>query len=361
MRFGYKAAVRTVDPYALGMWRNRWYVVGRDHDADALRKFRLDRIDVVDGEDPVVTVGAPGAFTVPDGFEAETELRLDPNAWGTDEPLVAHVRVDHDHAPQLLGEFAGAVEHDDADGTVVTHRGARPRVVPHPAARIRHRRVAARPARARGEAARLARVAGGGGLMPPKAAGEQFRVIAGALALAEERESVSLTEVAATLGVGRDELIKILTPVVLLEFRDSTGEVIAQIDAFDLDVDTDMLHVRAGHWLRDWDASRSVARRRAAAVRDRDRVPGDRRRLGRPRRRAGQAPPARRDRPGRADQPARRLRRPPSRRSSRRGRCGSGTRSTRTTSRPTARSSPTTSTASGGTGSSPVPRSATRR
>ena len=91
--------------------------------------------------------------------------------------------------------------------------------------------------------------------MPPKAAGEQFRVIAGALALAEERESVSLTEVAATLGVGRDELIKVLTPVVLLEFRDSTGEVIAQIDAFDLDVDADMLHVRAGHWLRDWDAS----------------------------------------------------------------------------------------------------------
>ena len=80
-------------------------------------------------------------------------------------------------------------------------------------------------------------------------------MIAGALAPAEERESVSLTEVAATLGVGRDELIKILTPVVLLEFRDSTGEVIAQIDAFDLDVDADMLHVRAGHWLRDWDAS----------------------------------------------------------------------------------------------------------
>ena len=120
VRFGYKAAVRTVDPYALGMWRNRWYVVGRDHDTDALRKFRLDRIDVVDGEEPVVTVGAPDAFTVPDGFEAETELRLDPNAWGTDEPLVAHVRVDHDHAPQLLGEFAGAVQHDDADGTVVT-------------------------------------------------------------------------------------------------------------------------------------------------------------------------------------------------------------------------------------------------
>ena len=91
--------------------------------------------------------------------------------------------------------------------------------------------------------------------MPPKAAGDQFRVIAGALALAEERESVPLTEVAASLGVGHDELVKVLTPVVLLEFRDSTGEVIAQVDAFDLDLDADMLHVRAGHWLRDWDAS----------------------------------------------------------------------------------------------------------
>ena len=113
--------MRTVDPYVLGMWRNRWYVVGRDHDADELRKFRLDRIDVVDGEDPGRHGPVAGRVRrCRTTSRPRPSCELDPNAWGTDEPLVAHVRVDHDHAPQLLGEFAGEVEHDDADGTVVT-------------------------------------------------------------------------------------------------------------------------------------------------------------------------------------------------------------------------------------------------
>lgn len=90
--------------------------------------------------------------------------------------------------------------------------------------------------------------------MPPVPASRQFEVITAALALAEERESISLTETARIVGVTRGQLIDWLVPVVDLEFRDATGEVIAQLDAFDLDLDADMLHVRAGHWLRDWDA-----------------------------------------------------------------------------------------------------------
>ncbi|MEP6624696.1 MAG: hypothetical protein ABJC79_09650, partial [Acidimicrobiia bacterium] len=91
--------------------------------------------------------------------------------------------------------------------------------------------------------------------MPPTSAARQFEIISAALAFAEERESVSLTEVAAKLGVARDDLVALLIPVVLLEFRDADGDVIEQLDAFNLDVDADMLHVRARHWLRDWDAS----------------------------------------------------------------------------------------------------------
>jgi hypothetical protein len=90
--------------------------------------------------------------------------------------------------------------------------------------------------------------------MPPVPASKQFEVITGALALAEERESISLTEAALLVGVTRDQLIDLLKPVVYLEFRDAMGEVIAQLDAFDLDPDTDMLHVHTGNWLRDWDA-----------------------------------------------------------------------------------------------------------
>jgi proteasome accessory factor BC len=37
-------AERTVDPYALLLDRGRWYVIGRDHDRDAIRTFRVSRI-----------------------------------------------------------------------------------------------------------------------------------------------------------------------------------------------------------------------------------------------------------------------------------------------------------------------------
>lgn len=51
---------RTVDPHALVHRRGRWYLVGHDHDRDARRAFRLDRI--VGG---VKLVGEPGAFDPP--------------------------------------------------------------------------------------------------------------------------------------------------------------------------------------------------------------------------------------------------------------------------------------------------------
>ncbi|MFW5933835.1 MAG: helix-turn-helix transcriptional regulator, partial [Actinomycetota bacterium] len=46
--FEYRAAdgtqrVRTVDPYGVVRRRAAWYLVGRDHDRDAVRAFRLDR------------------------------------------------------------------------------------------------------------------------------------------------------------------------------------------------------------------------------------------------------------------------------------------------------------------------------
>ena len=65
VRFTYRPpgrapATRTVDPYALVHRRGRWYLVGRDHDRDDRRAFRLDRID-----GGVRTVGGPGAFDPP--------------------------------------------------------------------------------------------------------------------------------------------------------------------------------------------------------------------------------------------------------------------------------------------------------
>ncbi len=65
VRFAYRplgrdAAVRTVDPHALVHRRGRWYLVGRDHDRDARRAYRLDRI-----AGDVTVVSGPDAFAPP--------------------------------------------------------------------------------------------------------------------------------------------------------------------------------------------------------------------------------------------------------------------------------------------------------
>ena len=51
--FGYKGAIRTVDPYRLAFRKGRWLLAGFDHDRDDERSFRLDRID----EPPSVATG----------------------------------------------------------------------------------------------------------------------------------------------------------------------------------------------------------------------------------------------------------------------------------------------------------------
>lgn len=64
LRFAYRTAdgrdtTRTVDPHGLVHRAGRWYLVGRDHDRDADRAFRLDRIA---GE--VAEAGQPGTVPV---------------------------------------------------------------------------------------------------------------------------------------------------------------------------------------------------------------------------------------------------------------------------------------------------------
>jgi len=69
LRFEYRRAdgttgTRTIDPYGVVQRRSAWYLVGRDHDRDALRAFRLDRM----GSRPEA-VGPPGSFTPPDDVD----------------------------------------------------------------------------------------------------------------------------------------------------------------------------------------------------------------------------------------------------------------------------------------------------
>ncbi len=62
LAFSYRAADgavsrRTVDPYAIAQRRGSWYLVARDHDRDAQRAFRLDRM-----QGRPTTVGPAKAF-----------------------------------------------------------------------------------------------------------------------------------------------------------------------------------------------------------------------------------------------------------------------------------------------------------
>lgn len=111
---------RTIDPYAVGLWRTRWYVVGHDHAWGERRAFRLDRIIERDGEPSITIESGPGSYEIPPGFDLASALKMDPNAWGTDPPLVASVRVRRDHVPAFLAEFTGTVERTNDTDTIIS-------------------------------------------------------------------------------------------------------------------------------------------------------------------------------------------------------------------------------------------------
>jgi predicted DNA-binding transcriptional regulator YafY len=98
---------RTVDPHALVYRRGRWYLVGRDHDRDARRAFRLDRI-----AGPVKLIGEPGIFDPPaDDIRVDDVLPAVPEG----APETAQVLAAPDVAWLVARRARGAgVEESDA-------------------------------------------------------------------------------------------------------------------------------------------------------------------------------------------------------------------------------------------------------
>lgn len=90
--------------------------------------------------------------------------------------------------------------------------------------------------------------------MPPVPASVRFEIVSAALALAEERRSIQIAEAADIVGATVEDLRTYLEPVLFLEYRDSTRQLINRTGAFLLNED-DILSVDGGHWLRDWDSS----------------------------------------------------------------------------------------------------------
>ncbi len=108
VRFGYRGTERVLDPYGLLLREGFWYVIGRDHGHDAIRTYRVDRIEgQVDSD-----AGPP--FVRPDDFDLRRAFPADAKELGSaagDDvaPKVARVAV---HGPvaevvrRELGEAA---------------------------------------------------------------------------------------------------------------------------------------------------------------------------------------------------------------------------------------------------------------
>lgn len=72
--FGYRTAAgvrgqRRLDPYGVAQRRGVWYLIGRDHDRDAVRAFRFDRMT-----SPPERVGEPASFDVPDDVDVTAAI-----------------------------------------------------------------------------------------------------------------------------------------------------------------------------------------------------------------------------------------------------------------------------------------------
>jgi len=83
---------REIEPYGLGWHGRYWYVVGFDRKRDAVRQFRVDRIQ---GR---VKVRVSRPFEVPEDFDVSTHVGRPAFSFGEDEPIDVTVELRPDIA-----------------------------------------------------------------------------------------------------------------------------------------------------------------------------------------------------------------------------------------------------------------------
>jgi predicted DNA-binding transcriptional regulator YafY len=116
VRFEYRGDHRHVAPALLRFRGGWWYLVGYDHDKEASRTFRVDRM-----EGPPA-VGEPGSAVVPDSFDPAAALPEEPWRMGEEEDVGVDVLVDAGLAPLVVAEVgASTVRERRPDGAVVVH------------------------------------------------------------------------------------------------------------------------------------------------------------------------------------------------------------------------------------------------
>jgi proteasome accessory factor B len=237
----YEGRERVLEPYALGAWRGRWYVAGWDPELNAMRRYRLDRIERADG---LERASEPDGFHIKPGFDAVLAFDFDPNAWGRDPRLRARVRVDRDHVPAFLDDLGGELD-GVSDGEPVVAFDVRH----YEATRTRllfyrdHTRVLDPP-----ELVAILRQ-----VMAALTKARQFEVLRTVLGVVEERGAVTLEECAELTGVPADVLRTTLGAALYVDYYTADGGLVTQSDCFLLD-DNDVVSIHESHWLRDLEA-----------------------------------------------------------------------------------------------------------
>ena len=114
--FRYHATPRHLDPFGVLLRNGFWYVIGREHEADQQRTYRVDRI-----EGDVAVTGADHAFERPVGFDPRDQLPSDAKRVGVGDAVVvdAVVRVSAARAAMIEREVGSEhVRRRHADGAV---------------------------------------------------------------------------------------------------------------------------------------------------------------------------------------------------------------------------------------------------
>jgi len=112
VRFLYRDKARRIDPYGLVHQRGHWYVVGRDHDADEVRSYRVDRATALEFD------GGEQAFERPGGFSVRDFLPRAPWEAGQ-EDLTATVRFDDSVAWYATRQLPGHAEIQEVGGGAI--------------------------------------------------------------------------------------------------------------------------------------------------------------------------------------------------------------------------------------------------
>ncbi len=112
--FSYRQQVRRVSPAGLWFRFGHWYLVAWDIDREAVRTFRVDRIE------DAVHLDAPGSAVLPDGIDIKASLPEAPWQAEGDDYVVTRIRVDAIEGPRVAEEVGpDRVESRAEDGSVI--------------------------------------------------------------------------------------------------------------------------------------------------------------------------------------------------------------------------------------------------